>query len=117
MALSDLALIEPLLTLLDVLAKSYKGRKSKRITVMHESCMDLFDKAKNAVGGTDFLDMDWNQFITSGLSERQESVEEFLQRMDNIDSGYDMGLGSISPGISRDFAFAVEHQFQETLPM
>ena len=115
MAQSDLKLIEPLLTLLGVLAKSFKGRKSGRISEMHRSCMELFKRANLAVESTNLANMDlmdWDQYITSEASQNQESVNEIFRSMDNIDSGYDVELDSISPGISRDFAFAVEQQFQ-----
>lgn len=114
MALSDLMLIEPLLTLLDVLAKSYRGSRSERLSGMHQSCKELFEKAKIAIESTDLVVMDWDHCLTSGQSQGSESMEDFLRRMDNISSGYDMELDNISPGISRDFAFAVQHQFQES---
>ncbi|MCJ1434806.1 hypothetical protein MMC27_004176 [Xylographa pallens] len=114
MALSDLKLIEPLLTLLGVLAKSSKGRKSERIGGMHQSCMELFERAHLAVESTNLANMDWDQFIVSELSQERESMEDFLRRMDRISSGYDVELDSIPPGVSRDFAFAVEQQFRES---
>ena len=58
MALSDLNLVEPLLTLLGVLAKSSKGSKSDRISGMHRSCMELFERANMAVESTNFANMD-----------------------------------------------------------
>ena len=114
MALSDLKLIEPLLTLLGVLAKSSKGRKSERMIGMHRSCMELFERANMAVESTSFANMDWDQYEVSGPSQGGESIEDFLRRMESISSGYDVELHSISPGVSRDFAFAVEQQFQES---
>ena len=114
MALSDLQLVEPLLTLLAVLAKSSKGRKSERISGMHRSCMELFERANMAVESAILADMDWDQCITSGMSQGRESMDDSLWRMENISSGYDMELDSISPGVSRDFAFAVEQQFQKS---
>ena len=111
MALSDLKLVEPLLTLLDVLAKSSKGRKSERINGMHRSCRELFERANTAVESAIFADMDWDQCTTSGPSQARESMDNFLRRMENISSGYDVELDSISPSVSRDFAFAVEQQF------
>ncbi len=114
MALSDLKLIEPLLTLLGVLAKSSKGGKSERISGMHRSCVELFERANMAVESTNLANMDWDQCIMSGPSQGRESIEDFLCRMENISSGYDVELDSISPGVSREFAFAVEQQFQES---
>lgn len=114
MALSDLKLIEPLLTLLGVLAKSSKGGKSERISGMHRSCVELFERANMAVESTNLTNMDWDQCILSGPSQGRESIEDFLCRMENISSGYDVELDSISPGVSREFAFAVEQQFQES---
>jgi hypothetical protein len=113
-ALSDLKLIEPLLTLLGVLAKSSKGRKSERLSGMHRFCMELFERANMAVESTNLANMDWDQCIMSGPSKGRESMEDFLRRMEKIRSGYDVELDSISPGVSRDFAFAVEQQFQES---
>ena len=121
MALSDLKLIEPLLTLLGILVKSSKGHKSERIIDMHRSCMELFERAKVAIESTESTNnanMDWDQYIMWEPSQRRESMEEsmddFLRRMENISSGYNMELDSISPSVSRDFAFAVERQFQES---
>ncbi|MCJ1386445.1 hypothetical protein MMC17_009571 [Xylographa soralifera] len=114
LALSDLKLIEPLLTLLGVLAKSSKGRKSERISGMHRSCMELFERANAAIESTNLTDMDWDQFIMSDPSQERESMEDFLRRMENISSGYDVELDSIPPGVSRDFAVAVEQQFRES---
>lgn len=114
MALSDLKLIEPLLTLLGVLAKSSKGRKSERISGMHRSCMELFEKANVAFESTNLANRDWDQGIMNLPSQGQESMEDFLRRMENISSGYDVELDSISPGVPRDFAFAVEQQFHES---
>lgn len=114
MALPDLKLIEPLLTLLGVLAKSSNGRKSERISGMHRSCMELLEKANMAVESTNLANMDWDQCSMSGPSQGRENIDDFLRRMEHISSGYDVELDSISPGVSRDFAFAVEHQFQES---
>ena len=114
MALSDLKLIEPLLTLLGVLAKSSKGGKSERINGMHQSCLELFERANAAIQSTNLLNMDWDQCIMSGQSQRQESIESFLRRMDDISSGNDVELESIPSSISRDFAFAVGQQFEES---
>lgn len=114
MALSDLKLIEPLLTLLCVLANSSEGRKSERINGMHRSCMELFERADMAVESTNLANMDWDQRIVSGPSQDREPLEDFLRRMENISSGHDVDLDSIPPGVSREFAFAVEQQFQES---
>ena len=100
MALSDLQLIEPLLTLLGVLARSPKGSKSERISEMHRSCMELFERANMAVEGIDLANMDWDQGMTSAPLQGQENVEDFLRRMQDISSGYDVELDSISPGVS-----------------
>jgi hypothetical protein len=116
-ALLDLKLIEPLLTLLGVLAKSSQGRKSERLSGMHRSCMELFERANMAVESTNLANMDWDQCIMSGPSKERESMEDFLRRMENISSGYDVELDSVSPGVSRDFAFAVEQQFQKSTSM
>ena len=61
MAPSDLKLVEPLLVLLGVLIESPKGRRNKRISNMHQSCMELFEKASKAVQGISLADMDWDQ--------------------------------------------------------
>lgn len=67
-----------------------------------------------AVESTNLPSMDWDQCIMGRPSQGRESIEDFLCRMENISSGYDVELDSISPGVSRDFAFAVEQQFQES---
>ncbi len=67
-----------------------------------------------AVESANLASLDWDQYIMSGASQGPESTEDFLRRMENISSGYDVELDSISPGVSRDFAFAVEQQFQES---
>jgi len=114
MALSDLQLIEPLLTLLGVLAQSAKGSKSERISGMHRSCMELFARAHTAVECANLVDVDWDQFMVSEASQERESVEDFLRRMDRISEGNDVGLESIPRGDSRDFAVAMEQQFRES---
>ena len=81
---------------------------------MHQSCMELFERANMAGESTNLANMDWDQSIMSGPSQGQESMEDFLRRMENISSGYDVELDSISSGVSRDFAFAVEQQFQKS---
>ena len=111
MALSDLQLIEPLLTLLVVLAKTDKGRQSERIGRMHRSCMELFERANMAVESTNLANMDWDLDITNSSSQGRESVEDFLRRMDAISSGDNLELNSIPSGASRDLAFSVEEQF------
>lgn len=114
MTLSDLKLVKPLLILLDVLAKSSKGRKSTRLSRMHRSCIELFEKANMAVESTNLALVQWNQGTMSSLSQGKESMEDFLWRVEDVSSGYDIELNSISPGVSRDFAFAVGQQFQES---
>lgn len=79
---------------------------------MHRSCMELFETANMAVESTNAANMDWDQCGMSGPSQGRESIDDFLRRMDKISSGDDVELDSISPGVSRDFAFAVEQQFQ-----
>ena len=56
--------------------------------------------------------MDWDQYIASEPWQEQENVNDFFRSMDNISWGNDVELDSISPGMSRDFAFAVDRQFQ-----
>jgi hypothetical protein len=109
LALADLKLIEPLLTLLGILAKS---SKSDKVGEMYRSCVELFGRARMAVESFNLAGISWDQRRTSGQSEGRESVEDFLRRMENISSGYDMDLSSISPGVSQEFAF--EHQFQKS---
>lgn len=95
MAPSDLKLIEPLLTLLGVRAKSFKGHKSERISEMHRSCKELFERAKKSAESINLAKMDWDQCIMSGPSQRRERMEYFLRGMENISSGYDMELDSV----------------------
>ena len=111
MALSDLQLIEPLLTLLVVLAKSDKGRQSERIGGMHRSCMELFERANMAVESTNLANMDWDLDMTDSPSQGRESVEDFLRRMEALSSGDNLELDTIPLGASRDLAFSVEEQF------
>lgn len=66
-----------------------------------------------AVENSNLANMDWDQYLVSGPLQGEESMEDFLQRMDNVSSGGDIELDSISPGVSRDFAFAVQPQSQE----
>ena len=116
MALSDLRLIEPLLTLLGILAKSSTGRKSERISGMYRSCMELFQKAKTAVECTALVNINWNHRMWNGTSPGEESIEEFLRTTGSTSSEYDMELDSIPPDTSRDFAFNVEQQFRGVPP-
>ena len=67
-----------------------------------------------AIQSLSLVDMDWDQCIMNEPLQGRESIEEFLHRMDNIGSGYDVELDSIAPGGARDFAVAVERQFQES---
>lgn len=110
-ALSDLQLIEPFLTLLGVLAKSDKGRQSERIGGMHRSCMELFERANIAVESTNLANMNWDLDITNSPSQGRESVEDFLRRMEAVSSVENLELDSIPLGASRDLAFSVEEQF------
>ena len=114
MALSDLKIIEPLLMLLDVLAKSSKGHKSERLGGMHRSCIELFQKAKMAVESHSDAIIPWDQYIMSEPSQEQESTEDLHQRMESISSGYNVDFNSIAPRVTRDLVFAVEQQFQES---
>ena len=116
-ALSDLQLIEPLLTLLGVLANSDKGRQSERIGGMHRSCMELFERANLAVESTNLANINWDQYIVDSPSEGQESVQDFLRRMEAVSLGSNLELDSIPSGASRDLAFSIEEQFHESMSM
>lgn len=109
-ALSDLQLIEPFLTLLDVLAKSEKGRQSERIGGMHRSCMELFERANLAVESANLANINWDEYIMNSPSEGQESVEDFRRRVEAVSSGYNLELDSTPSDASRDLAFSVEEQ-------
>ena len=56
--------------------------------------------------------MDWDQYMMSEPPQKQESLDDFIRSVDSVDSGYDMELDSIAPETSRDFAIAVDRQFQ-----
>jgi hypothetical protein len=117
MGSSDLKLIEPLFTLLSVLAKSSKGSKNERLGAMYRSCMELFEQARVAVKSANASEIRSQQCLMSFPCQETENMEDFLSRMEQASSGYGMGLDSISPEPARDFAYAVEQQFQDTVIM
>jgi hypothetical protein len=81
LALADLKLIEPLLSLLCVLAN---GGMSDTIVETYRSCAELFENARMAVESSNSADMSWKSLDTGGEPKERESVEEFLKRMDDI---------------------------------
>jgi hypothetical protein len=85
LALADLKLIEPLLSLLRMLAKS---DMSDEISPIYRSCAELFERAKMAVWEFNPVGMSWDRRGTSAGSGGRESVEDFLRRMESISSGY-----------------------------
>lgn len=102
LAFSDLELIEPLLTLLGILANSAQNDKVRE---MYQSCLELFQRAMMAVESFTLAGTTVGQHRTSGQPAGRESVEDFLRRMENISSGQDMGLSSVSPSALQEFAF------------
>ncbi|KAF4626129.1 hypothetical protein G7Y89_g12031 [Cudoniella acicularis] len=98
---SDLKLVEPMLTLLCILANS---SKNDEVVEMNRSCAVLFERARMAVESHGQAGMSWDQSMTSGQSRQRESVEDFLKRMEKIRSGYDdEDLNSITRVVSPEF--------------
>lgn len=85
LAHADLKLIEPLLSLLRMLARS---DMSDEIGPMYRSCAELFERTKMAVWEFNPVGMSWDRQGTSAGSVGRESVEDFLRRMESISSGY-----------------------------
>ena len=104
-ALPDLQLIEPLISLLDTLAQSPKGRQSERLGGMYRPCKELFERAQSAVNGTDLAGVNWDEWITRGESQEQKGGQE---------TSWGLGHEGIeyTGGMLEDFAFTVEQQFQ-----
>lgn len=86
LAFADLELIKPLLTLLGILAQSTENDK---VGEMYQSCSQLLQRAMMAVESFSFAGTTVGDYRTGGQSTGRESVEEFLQRMEIISSGYD----------------------------
>ena len=72
-----------------------------------------------AVQSVKIASVGWEQqYLTDGPApQERESIEDFLQRMDNLGSGYEMDLDAIPSDASRDFALAMEQQFQEAITL
>jgi hypothetical protein len=99
LAQADLKLLEPLLTLLGILAR---GSKNEKVTEMYQSSMGLFEKATVAVQDCNAEDI-WDQGNTGRESNQKETVEEFLRRMEMIKSGYGEDIDMTYPGDSDEF--------------
>ncbi|KAH8817265.1 fungal-specific transcription factor domain-containing protein [Xylogone sp. PMI_703] len=112
LALSDLALIEPLLRMLEMLSKTGQSEKASNF---YRSCFDLYEKAKMAAEGYNSMDAEWGQLMVSAQQSRRDGVEEFLRSLGDISPGYDVGMGSIDPGLSREIALALGDQFDELM--
>lgn len=113
-ALPDLRLIEPLITLLDTLAQSPKGRQSERLDGMYRPCKELFERAHSAVNSTDLAGVDWDQWITREQSQEREGIEESIWGSGCDAMGYGAQFDAIPGDVSEDFAFSVEQQFHES---
>lgn len=97
LAREDFQLIDPMLRLLGMLAKS---EQNEDVTQMYNDCLDLFERANEAVGsyesrvgawvvgvedevgGVGFVDV-------QGIRQEKESVEDFIRRIESISAGYD----------------------------
>jgi hypothetical protein len=99
LAQADLKLLEPLLTLLGILAR---GSKNEKVTEMYQSSIGLFEKATVAVQDCNAEDI-WDQGNTGRESNQKETVEEFLRRMEMIKSGYGEDIDMTYPGDSDEF--------------
>ena len=86
---SDLQLVEPFLSLLELLAKEGKSEEVQR---MFEFCQDLNGKAKDAVTKVNM------RMLCSGRKSRgeKESVEDFIRRVECQSRGY-TGSGEFVP--------------------
>ena len=77
--------------------------------------MDLFERANIAVESLNLTAMDWDQYLTSGQSQGEGSVDgSLLRRIENTSSVYDVTIGPVSPGVSREFTFVAEDEIQES---
>jgi hypothetical protein len=99
LAQADLKLLEPLLTLLGILAR---GSKNEKVAEMYQSTMGLFEKATMGVQDCNAEDI-WDHGNTARESNRKETVEEFLRRMEMIKSGYGEDVDMTYPGDSDEF--------------
>lgn len=111
-ALPDLKLIQPLITLLDTLAQSPKGRQSERLGGIYQPCKELFERAQLAIHSTDLESVDWDLWITRGPSQEREGAGESSWDLGHDGMRYGGQLDASPGGVSGDFAFAVEQQFQ-----
>lgn len=85
-ARDDLTLLEPLLTLLRILASD--GLNDK-LEGMYESFMGLYENAKIAVDLYAPERGRLEHYAEAEQAGNRESVEDFLRRMENISSGYE----------------------------
>ena len=85
-AQADLELLEPLLTLMGMLAASGESHKVGEI---YQSCVEMFNMARTAVLNASLPDISPNQTRIIGRARGEESMQDFLRRMENIREGYD----------------------------
>jgi len=87
LALADLKLIEPLLSLFRMLANSGMADEAG---AAYRSCAELFERAKMAVVWEfNPVGISWQRRERSGPSGGREGVEDFLRRIESISSGYE----------------------------
>jgi hypothetical protein len=98
-------LLEPFLTLLALLARNGENDK---IGEIYQSSIKLFGRARMAVNNFNVGGSAWDRGRASGKANGKESVEDFLQRMHNIRSGYDVDVSLISPDDSQDFDASIK---------
>jgi hypothetical protein len=99
LAQADLKLLEPLLNILGMLARSGGNNK---VGEMYQSCMDLYGKARSAVEKYNTGGGSWDPENVGCTPGQKESIDEFLQRMENIKCGYEDSLNMAYPGVLDD---------------
>lgn len=107
LARADLEILQPLLNILGKLARS--GRNNK-VAEIYQSCLQLFGKARAAVESSNAGNSSWNpQNIgnTGSTPGQKENIDQFLQRMENIQSGYEDNVSMTYPGVLNDFEESV----------
>lgn len=88
----DLKLLEPFLNLLGFFARSSVNEK---VGEMYQSSMNLFEQARIAIGHSD-SDSKVHPPMGAGEPGGKESVEDFLERIEQIISGDGTGDNLIS---------------------
>jgi hypothetical protein len=94
---ADLKLLEPLLNLLRLLARSGVDGK---VVEKYQSSMSLFEQARRAVEHSG-LGTETYQHIGTEDPTKKESLEDFLQRMEKIRSGDSAEISLTPRGVSQ----------------